>query len=231
MPTGLALHKDGRLFVACISGEVLSMNADGSSPTFYKVRANGKPATPNDCVFDPKGNLYVTDWSGTVPNPVGGIYRFAADFKSVVPVVQGMAAPNGIGIAPEGNVLWIGEMLRNGLVRIEVTEDGVTLPPITPISYPYYFSGHPGPDGMAVDGKGHVYQAMNFQGRVVVLRAGIPVAQVLIPGRDEGKYLRVTNLAFKPGTADGYITLSGNGGAWVYKFRGLAEGLKLFSHQ
>ncbi|MBW1768437.1 MAG: SMP-30/gluconolactonase/LRE family protein [Deltaproteobacteria bacterium] len=146
-------------------------------------------------------------------------------------MVQGLAAPNGIGIAPEGNVLWVGEMLRNGLVRIEVMEDGVTLPPITPISYPYYFSGHPGPDGMTIDGKGHVYQAMNFQGRVVILRAGIPVAQVLIPGRDEGKYLRVTNLAFKPGTADAYITLSGNGGAWVYKFRGLAEGLKLFSHQ
>ncbi|MBW1769544.1 MAG: hypothetical protein JRJ65_21220, partial [Deltaproteobacteria bacterium] len=50
MPTGLAFHKDGRLFVACISGEVLSMNADGSNPTFYKVRTNGKPATPNDCV-------------------------------------------------------------------------------------------------------------------------------------------------------------------------------------
>lgn len=231
MIAGLVIHKDGRLFGTCISGQLFSVNEDGSGLTYYKARVDGKPARINDGVFDTKGNLYVTDWTGTVPNPTGGIYRFSADFKSVDAVVQGMAAPNGIGMAPQGNQLWVGVMLRNALAQINLGEDGVSLPPITPMGYPYYFSGFPGPDGMAVDSKGHVYQAMNFQGRIVVLRAGIPVAQVLIPGREEAKYLRSTNVAFKPGTADVYITTSGNGGAWVYKFRGLAEGLKLFSHQ
>ena len=52
-----------------------------------------------------------------------------------------------------------------------------------------------------------------------------------IPGRDEGKFLRTSNLAFKPGTREGYITTSGEGGAWIYKLQGLAESLSLYSHQ
>jgi len=85
---------------------------------------------------------------------------------------------------------------------------------------------------MAVDVDGNVYQAIIFHGRILILKnVGIPIANVLIPGRDEGKHPRTTNVAFKPGTDEAFITVSGEGGAWVYKFRGLAKGLKLFSHQ
>ena len=71
-----------------------------------------------------------------------------------------------------------------------------------------------------------------LEGRVLILnRAGIPIANVLVPGRDEGKYLRSTNVAFKPGTDQVFLTASGEGGAWIYQFRGLAKGLALFSHQ
>jgi lactonase len=95
----------------------------------------------------------------------------------------------------------------------------------------YYSAGSPGPDSNKVDSDGNLYQCIMGQGRIVVLNAqGIPVASVIIPGRDEGKLLRTTNLAFKPGTAEGYITTSGRGGAWIYRFTGLAEGLPLFSH-
>jgi hypothetical protein len=43
--------------------------------------------------------------------------------------------------------------------------------------------------------------------------------------------LRTTNVAFRPGTDEAVITASGEGGAWIYTFRGLAKGLTLFSHQ
>lgn len=231
MPCGSAVHKDGRLFVVSLTGEVIVMNRDGSNPVYLTAKYQGKPKRPNDLVFDSKGNFYVTDWVGIVPSPTGGIYRFSSDLKTVQPVVENLAAPNGIGLSPEGNVIWVAEMLRNGLLRLQVQKDGLTIAPMVGASYPYYFSGHPGPDGMAVDSKGHVYQAMNFQGRILILRAGIPVANVLVPGRGQGKLIRVTNVAFKPGTDEVYITLSGSGGGWIYKFRGLAKGLTLFSHQ
>ncbi len=85
---------------------------------------------------------------------------------------------------------------------------------------------------MAVDSEGNAYIAINGQGRIVVLNPkGIPVANVLVPGRDEGRQLAVTNLKFKPGTNEAYVTASGAGGGWVYKFRGLAKALTLFGDQ
>jgi len=70
------------------------------------------------------------------------------------------------------------------------------------------------------------------QGRVLILNdRGIPIATVVVPGRDEGKYLRTTNLAFKPGTREGYITAGGEGGAWIFKFDAIAQGATLFSHR
>ena len=84
---------------------------------------------------------------------------------------------------------------------------------------------------MAIDVDGNVYQAVNMQGRVVVFnKRGLPIANVLIPGRDEGKHLVTTNVAFKPGTDEAYITLSGRG-RLEYKFKGLTKGLPLFAEK
>lgn len=231
-PDGLAIHKDGRLFVACLTGELLAMKTDGSDVTNFDVKYNGKPERLNDLVFDAKGNLYVTDFTGTVAKPTGGIYRYSADFKTVQPVYEGMASANGIGLSPKGNEIWASETARGTLLHLTLLEDGITLRPTVGATHPYYFTGHPGPDSLAIDQNGNIYQAMVFQGRAVILnKSAIPIANVVIPGRDEGKHLGTTKVAFKPGTMDVYIMAWGNGGAWIYKFRGLAKGLTLYSHQ
>jgi lactonase len=229
---GCAIHKDGRLFLACGTGELFTINPDGSGFNPITARVNGKPGKMNDLVFDPQGNLYVTDFNGTVPNPTGGVYRFSGDFKKVDPVLEHLAGANGISLAPEGNVLWVAETFRNAILRIALEEDGVTVSSRDGVCYAYYSTGAPGgPDSNKVDREGNLYQAITMQGRVVVLNAqGIPVANVLIPGRDEGFHLRSTNLAFKPGTREGYVTAGGEGGPCVYRFPALAEGLLLFSH-
>jgi lactonase len=111
-------------------------------------------------------------------------------------------------------------------------EDGVSIVPVAGTSIPYRFVGVGGGDSLVIDVDGNVYQAIIFHGRFLILnKAGIPIAQVLIPGRDEGKLLRTTNVAFKPGTGEAYVTASCEGGAWIYMFHGLAQGLRLFSHQ
>ena len=49
-----------------------------------------------------------------------------------------------------------------------------------------------------MDEKGNLYQCVIFQGRVLILNnRGIPVANVLIPDRDQGKHLRTTNVALQ----------------------------------
>ena len=44
-------------------------------------------------------------------------------------------------------------------------------------------------------------------------------------------HLAVTNVKFKPGTDEAYATVSGKGGGWVYKFKGLAKAMVFFSEQ
>lgn len=229
---GCAIHKDGRLFLACGTGELFTINPDGSDLNFITARFNGKPEKLNDLVFDAQGNLYVTDFTGIVPNPTGGVYRFSSDFKKVDLILNGLAGANGVSLAPEGNVLWIGETFRNAILRIALADDGVSLAAVDGVCYAYYSTGVPGgPDSNKVDVDGNLYQCIVSQGRAVVLNAnGIPVANVVIPGRDEGMHLKSTNLAFKPGTGEGYIVAGGEGGPSVFKFSALAKGLSLFSH-
>ena len=229
---GCAIHKDGRLFLACGTGELMVMNPDGSNVSFITARFNGKPEKFNDLVFDSQGNLYATDFTGTVPHPTGGVYRFSNDFSTVDLILDNLAGANGISLTPEGNALWIGETFRNAILRIALASDGVTIASVDGVCYAFYSTGIPGgPDSNKVDVEGNLYQCIVSQGRAIVLNArGIPVANIVIPGRDEGKNLKSTNLAFKSGTNEGYMTASGENGPCVFRFSGLAEGLPLYSH-
>lgn len=233
MPDGIAIHKDGRLFLACISGKFMAINPDGSAPTLLAPRHEGKPGVGNDLVFDKDGNLYVTDWTGSVAEASGGVYRFAADFKTIAPVIRNLVTPNGIALSPDGRTLWVSETNRNQLLALNLQEDGLQLDPIEGSKIPWRFSGCPGgPDSNAVDEAGNLYQCVIFQGRVLILnKSGLPMANVLVPGRDVGKFLRTTNVAFKPGTDEVYLTASGDGGAAVFRFKGLARGVTLYAHQ
>ena len=52
---------------------------------------------------------------------------------------------------------------------------------------------------MRVDKDGNVYVAIVGQGRVLVFNpAGLPIGQILLPGRDKGLNLRSTSLALHP---------------------------------
>lgn len=229
---GAAFHRDGRLFIACLTGELLIISPGDDKATPIYPEYQGNRLSMNDLVFDPKGNIYITDFTGTVMEPTGGVYRISADLKTVQPVVLHLPSPNGVSLSPEANALWIGESSSNIVLRIALLEDGITCSPVSGILPVYYSTGSPGPDSNKVDSAGNLYQCIMGQGRIIVLNArGIPVANVIIPGREEGKFLRTSNLTFRPGTSEGYITTSGEGGAWIYKFEGLAEGLPLFSHQ
>lgn len=119
-----------------------------------------------------------------------------------------LSEANGVALSPDGKRLWATEFGRNLLHRVDLEAPTEIAPIGTAI--PYHFIGA-APDSMRTDS---VCVAMYGQGRVLVFnRNGIPIGQVLLPGRDEGHNLESTSMALKPGTSDLYIvTNDGNGG-------------------
>ena len=224
-----AIHRDGRIFIACLTGELLVINPDGTGLRAIPTRSNGKPERLSDLTFDMQGYLYVTDFTGYASNPRGGVYRWSPDCNVVEPLLPNLVTPNGIAVTPDDRSLWISCSLANEIMHITLTPDRSQ---VLKASIPYRLSGAPGGDGIRVDVRGNMYLTINFQGRVLIFNEnGIPIANVLMPGRDHGALTRTTNLAFRPGTDEVYVAASGeHGGAWIYRFKGLAKGAPMFSH-
>jgi lactonase len=234
-PGGLAIHKDGRIFIAAAGdlkgpGSIIAVTPDGSGRQTIIPPTAGY--VPNDLVFDSRGDFYFTDFRGISTDPQGGVYYVPPDLKTITPVLPHLAMANGIALSPSGGQLWVTEFSRNLLHRIALAGPTKIAPFGTAIAYD--FTG-PAPDSMRADSDGNIYVAMYGQGRVLVFnRNGIPIGQVLLPGRDEGRNLQSTSIAIKPGTNDLYIvTNDGNGGqgATIFHAKVFAKALPLYSHQ
>lgn len=200
MPGGMALSPDGWIFIAAANGKgggaIIAMRADGSEQQTIVPEAGG--FAPNDIAFDAKGGFYFTDARGTVGEPIGGVWYVASAGVSPVPVVRHLAVANGIALSPDGKRLWIGEFALGRLYRIDL-KDAVTPAPFGATTA-YHFTG-PAPDSMRVDAAGRVYVALYGQGRVLVFTpSGLPLGQILLPGRDEGRNLNTTSMAVRAGT-------------------------------
>jgi lactonase len=234
-PGGIAIYKDGRIFVAAINlvertGDIVAVNPDGSDrQTIVPLDAG---YMPNGLVFDRDGGLYFTDFRGTSTDPKGGVYYISPDLKTTTRVLLHLAMANGVALSPNGKVLWVTESGRNLLHRVELL-NATTVAPVGS-TIPYHFIG-PLPDSMRVDSDGNVYVAMYGQGRVLAFnRNGIPIGQVLLPGRDDGHNLESTNMAIKPGTNDLYIVTTdaeGGEGSTIFHAKTFATALPLYSYQ
>jgi lactonase len=194
---GLAIHKDGRIFAAGTGGfkrgSIVSVRPDGSDM---------RPVIPaeagyvvNDLVFDAKGGFYFTDFRGTSTDPKGGAYYVSPDLGTVTPVLLNLALANGVALSPDGKTLWVTEFGRNLLHRIDLAD--ATTPTALGMTVAYHFTG-PAPDSMRVDSDGNLYVALYGQGRILAFnRNGIPIGQVLLPGRDDGHNLNSTSMALR----------------------------------
>ncbi|MCF4997174.1 SMP-30/gluconolactonase/LRE family protein [Pseudomonas syringae] len=232
---GLAIHKDGRLFVAGLgnfkdSGNLTAYQPDGSGAQV--IIPGSANFLVDDLVFDSAGGFYFTDFKGTSTEPVGGVYYVPADGKKIVPILPKLAIANGIALSPDGKTLWVTEFATGLLHRIEL-KDATTIAPFGE-AVVYRFNG-PSPDSMRVDQDGNLYVAMYTQGRVLVLNPnGLPIGQILIPGRDTGHFLHSTSMAIKPGTNEIYL-VSNDGklgeGSAIFRAKGFASALKMYSHQ
>ncbi|WP_454876492.1 SMP-30/gluconolactonase/LRE family protein [Pseudomonas farris] len=78
---GLAVHKDGRIFIASVGdmrhGSIHAVDPDGSNAQTIIAPDAGYLA--NDLVFDDKGGFYFTDSRGSSAAPTGGVFYITPD--------------------------------------------------------------------------------------------------------------------------------------------------------
>lgn len=231
--TGLAVHKDGRIFCASMTGQIIILDPDGAVekeiPCFTD---KGEKMSPNDLTFDDEGNLYFTDLRGWINSPAGGVYRLNAndEYGSLTTTLNNLCGPNGISFSPDFSTLWIGESGRNAIMRIEISDDGKPMPGGS-VQVVFRNTGIGIPDSNTTDSAGNTYHGIMNDGRFLILnKYGVPAANVLVPGRSEGRYLMSSNLTIKPDTSEAFCVAGGSCGAGIFKFPAIAPAQRQYSH-
>jgi gluconolactonase len=196
-PNGAARGPDGKVYVCNNGGmefhQVRNLLLPGNQPADYRGGAiqrvdldtgevevlydavdGHRLCGPNDLVFDASGGFWFTDHGKNRPRDRdrGGVYYARADGSSVTEVLHPLDAPNGIGLSPAGDTLYVAETLQGRLYR-------------WPLEAPGRIAGYFGPehrgevladpeggplfDSLAVDADGNVCVATIRNGGITVV--------------------------------------------------------------
>lgn len=235
-PNGLALGPDGFLYVCNNGGFEWSRGPEGLKPVGKAADYSGgriervDPATghverlydrcgdvvlsaPNDIVFDRHGGFYFTDHGHRQGRSLqfGAVYYAKADGGFIREVAFPLIGPNGIGLSPDGETLYVAETSSGRLWSWRITAPGEVAKPDWPSpTGGDLAAGLPGfqrYDSLAVEADGAIAIAtLRFGGVVVVSPEGQEVERISMPDP------YTTNLCF--GGADmrtAFITLSSSG--------------------
>jgi len=221
---GEAFDGHGNLFVAdfadalvagscACNGRVLRITPDGDIATV----ASGF-GFPNGLVFDASGNLYITDsFAGEISEltPSGALSVFVdSDLLRAPEGANPPVGANGILFTRDGRTMLVANTQAGTIVRIPIEEDGSAGAPSI------LASNLLGADGIAIDVKGNIYVAVNFQNEIAMLTPGGKLLAVFQGTGDNalrnpaslsflGRRLFITDLAaFIPGATPGLSVMT-----------------------
>jgi gluconolactonase len=150
-PNGAAIGPDGRCYIANNGGLspadlaclAAGIDSDLSTPptgciqvvdletgafdTLYDSCEGTPLIAPNDLVFDQAGGFYFTDYGNlrrAAPER-GRIYYALPDGSSIRDLGRDLERPNGIGISPSGDVLYVSETSSGRLWGFQIANPGV----------------------------------------------------------------------------------------------------------
>lgn len=201
---GLAVDAGGRLVVASHKDKALLRHDGDGKRVVLAGRFRGEVFnSPNDIAIARDGTIYFTDpgWQKAAApggQPVTGIYRVATGGE--VTLVDGARAnPNGIALAPAGDVLYVNA--ADGLLVAYPIVDGA------PQAGRTLVKGLEGADGMTLDCHGNLYVTEHGAQRVRVFSPqGRELASIRVDAN-------ITNAAF--GGKDGKtLYMTGAGALW-----------------
>jgi gluconolactonase len=214
-PNGLAIHKDGRLFIADHKQGILYVKDRkivALVSRYHQQRFKGV----NDLTFAENGDLYFTDQGVTdLADPSGCVYRYTADGK-LERLANCIPSPNGLVF--QQNLLYVAATRANAVWRLPLAPDGT----VVRMGVYLQLSGGRGPDGLAADETGGLAVAHPDMGAVWIFsHRGEPLYRVQSCRGD-----MVTNVAYQGDTV--YITDSGTG--CILRAKVPVNGRVLFSH-
>ena len=228
-PNGAAIGRDGACYICNNGGfewhERNSLVFPGDQPNDYSggriervdlssgevnvlyTECNGNPLRgPNDIVFDRQGGFWFTDHGKNRPRDKDrtGVYYATIDGQHIREVIFPMEAPNGIGLSPAEDQLYVAETPTGRLWSFDISEPGVidgARRMLAQIPDYHMF------DSLAVDAEGNICVATLITGGITVHSPDGERAQLI-----EMPDILTTNICF--GGEDlktAYITLSSTG--------------------
>jgi gluconolactonase len=218
-PNGIAIHRDGRIFVADHKLGIIFFDEKKPKPTPVVSRYHQQSFKGvNDLSFDLQGNLYFTDQGQSdLADPSGCVYCLTKE-GVLRQLANCIPSPNGLVLDKTEKTLYVAVTRANAVWRLPFAPDGT----VVRMGVHLQLSGGRGPDGMALDEEGGLAVAHPDMGAVWIFdHRGEPRYRVQSCKSDV-----VTNVAYSNDHV--YITDSGSGS--ILRAKVPVAGRVLYSH-
>lgn len=189
-PNGLAIHQDGRVFIADYKLGIMVLDpATGKVSPFLTHAFSESFKGVNDLTFAKNGDLYFTDQGQTgIHDPTGRVYRYTTDGRLECLINNG-PSPNGIVLDPPDKVLFVAMTRSNCMWHAPLKQGGG----VSKVGVYCQLPGIHGPDGLAMDEKGNLAAAHARPGIIWLFS---PIGEPLYRVQAKTPNARMTNMAY-----------------------------------